>query len=77
MIKYRFGITLDIAYKVINYIKNCQRNNELNTLEFYKLENTIQSWGEYNEYYISNSIDSNGNYSYNHNFGGYIDSNVV
>ena len=76
LIKYRFGITLDIAYKVINYIKNCQRNNELNTLEFYKLENTIQSWGEYNDYYISSTNSSSWSNNYNYNFGGYIDSNV-
>ena len=72
--KYRYGITLDIAYKVINYIKNCQRNNELNTLDFYRLENTIQSWGEYNEY-ISSVY--NGNTYINYNFGGYIDSDTV
>lgn len=68
--KYRYGITLDIAYKTINYIKNCQRNNELNTLEFYKLQNTIQSWGDYNEYATSYIYN---NYS-DSNYGGYIDT---
>ena len=67
--KYSYGITLDIAYKVINYIKNCQKNNELTDLEFYKLSDNIKSWGEYNEYnyYHFGAIN---NYIYNR---GYVD----
>ena len=55
LIKYRYGITLDIAYKVIKYIQNCQRNNELNSVEFFKLSDDIKNWGEYNEYSYYNS----------------------
>ena len=49
LFKYRYGITLDIAYKVIRYINKCNENNELNKLEFYNLKNTVMSWGGYNE----------------------------
>ena len=49
LLKYRYGITLDIAYKVIRYINKCNENNELNRLECYNLKNTIMSWGGYNE----------------------------
>lgn len=49
LLKYRYGITLDIAYKVIRYINSCNNNNELTQLEFYNLRNSILSWGEYNE----------------------------
>ena len=61
LLKYRYGITLDIAYKVVKYIENCQKNNELQSLEYYQLSNTIQSWGDYNEYCaynISNNTSS-------------------
>lgn len=61
LLKYRFGITLDIAYKVVKYINNCQENNELQSLEYYQLSNTIKSWGDYNEYStynIANNINS-------------------
>ena len=69
LFKYRYGITLDIAYKVIKYISKCQQNNELLDLSFYQLSNNIKSWGEYNEY-ANNIINSNlGNFSY-----GYIDT---
>lgn len=68
LIKYRYGITLDIAYKVINYIKKCQNNNELKDIGFYQLSNTIKSWGDYNEY-NSNTIISN----LGHFESGYID----
>ena len=63
LIKYRYGITLDIAYKVIKYIQNCQRNNELNSVEFFKLSDDIENWGEYNEYsYYNNYCGSITNY---------------
>ena len=63
LIKYRYGITLDIAYKVIKYIQNCQRNNELNSVEFFKLSDDIKNWGEYNEYsYYNNYCGSITNY---------------
>lgn len=65
LIKYRYGITLDIAYKVVKYIQNCQRNNELNTVEFFKLSDDIKNWGEYNEYnYYNNYCGNIVNYGY-------------
>lgn len=71
LIKYRYGITLDIAYKVIKYIGNCQRNNELTDLSFYQLSDTIKSWGDYNEYSNLNIINN-----INNRFSrGYIDTN--
>lgn len=71
LIKYRYGITLDIAYKVIKYINNCQENNELTGLEYFRLKESIESWGKYNEY-TSNYVTNN----YNNNFygNGYVDS---
>lgn len=71
LIKYRYGITLDIAYKVIKYIGNCQRNNELTDLSFYQLSDTIKSWGDYNEYSNLNIIN-NINNRFSH---GYVDTN--
>lgn len=56
LIKYRYGITLDIAYKVVKYIRNCQRNNELTDIQFYKLTDDIQNWGNYNEYNYYNNF---------------------
>lgn len=50
LLKYRYGITMDIANKVVKYIRNCQSHNELNILSFYQLSNTILNWGNYNEY---------------------------
>lgn len=68
LIKYRYGITLDIAYKVVKYIQNCQRNNELNTVEFFKLSDDIKNWGEYNEYsYYNNYCGSIVNYGNGNN----------
>lgn len=73
LMKYRYGITLDIAYKVVNYIKKCQYNNELTDLSYFNLSNNIRSWGDYNEYNNNNLIDS---INYSHMHGGYIDTNV-
>lgn len=68
LIKYRYGITLDIAYKVVKYIQNCQRNNELNSVEFFKLSDDIKNWGEYNEYnYYNNYCGNIVNYGYGNN----------
>lgn len=70
LIKYRYGITLDIAYKCIKYISKCQQNNELNGSEYFQLKETIESWGRYNTY-ANNHIDS----TYNNNLynnGAYI-----
>lgn len=53
--KYRYGITLDIAYKVIKYINKCQQNNELTDLSFYQFSNEIQQIGVYNSYDNFNS----------------------
>lgn len=69
--KYSYGITMDIANKVIKYINNCQKNNELTDLQYYQLSDTIKSWGDYNEfnYYNSNYINSNNLIDYSF---GYI-----
>ena len=63
--KYRYGITLDIANKVIKYIRNCQRNNELTDVSFYRMSNELEKWGEYNDYnyynnYSGSILSSNG-----------------
>lgn len=71
LIRYRYGITLDIAYKVIKYINNCQENNELTGLEYFRLKESIESWGKYNEY--ANDLVA-ANYSNNFYGNGYIDS---
>lgn len=68
LIKYRYGITLDIAYKVIKYIGKCQKNNELLDTGFFQLSNTIKSWGDYNEYNNNNIIGNLGHFE-----SGYID----
>lgn len=74
LLKYRYGITIDIAYKVIRYIENCQKNNELNDLPYYQLSNTIKSWGDYNEYnyYHSNYIGNDNLVNWS---DGYINTN--
>ena len=69
--KYRYGITLDIAYKIVRYISNCQKNNELTDVSFFRLKDDIRGWGEYNEY-SNNYVLSN--YSSNFSSGGYIDT---
>ena len=62
---------MDIANKVIKYINNCQKNNELTDLQYYQLSDTIKSWGDYNEfnYYNSNYINSDNLIDYSF---GYI-----
>lgn len=66
LIKYRYGITLDIAYKVVNYIKKCQRYNELTSLDFYRFSDDINNWGYMNASYFNNYsgilFDSNTNF---------------
>ena len=73
LIKYRYGITLDIAQKVVNYIQKCQQNNELKSLEFYKMSQDIQNWGIYNEYQYNSFNNSNAN-SYVTYDNGYVSS---
>lgn len=53
--KYKYGITLDIAYKVIKYINLCQKNNELMDIQFYHFSDEIKQWGEYNSYVYCNN----------------------
>lgn len=66
LIKYRYGITLDIADKVINYISKCQLNNELNTSEYFQLKQSIESWGRYNDYTNNHVVNNyNNNFYYN------------
>ena len=62
LVKYRYGITLDIAYKVIKYINLCLRNNELTDIQFCHFSDEVKQWGEYNSYVYCN------------NYCGYIDS---
>lgn len=77
LIKYRYGITLDIAYKVVKYIQNCQRNNELNSVEFFKLSDDIKNWGEYNEYnYYNNYCGNIFNYGYGNNSNSKFEFNT-
>ena len=70
LLKYRYGITLDIAYKVVKYIDNCQKNNELTDVSYYQLSDTIKSWGDYNEYANYNIINNTST-----PIGKYINSN--
>ena len=77
LIKYRYGISLDIAYKVVKYIQNCQRNNELNSVEFFKLSDDIKNWGEYNEYnYYNNYCGNIVNYGYGNNSNSKFEFNT-
>lgn len=71
LIKYRYGITLDIAYKVIKYIDKCQQNNELTGSEYFKLKESMESWGRYNDYA---SAAVNAGYRNNFYGNGYVDS---
>ena len=65
LIKYRYGITMDIAYKVVKYIKLCQQNNDVDTKQFTGLSNNIESWGNYNEFNGNNIYhDPNSNNGY-------------
>ena len=73
LIKYRYGITIFIAQKVIKYIQESQQHNELNTLPYYQLQNHVLSWGNWNEYNYYNSNYYNSNSINSH--GGYVDSN--
>lgn len=70
--KYRYGITLDISYKIIKFINKCQENNEIKNLEIFQLRDTISDWGKYNEY--SNNIISNNHIMFNSN--GFIDMEI-
>lgn len=65
LIKYRYGITMDIAYKVVKYIRLCQQNNDVDTKQFTGLSNNIESWGNYNEFNGNNLYhDPNNNSNY-------------
>ena len=77
LIKYRYGITMDIAYKVINYIRKCQKNNELTDLAFYQLANNVQNMGCYNEYnYYNNFCGNLIGYGNGTNGGAYYELNT-
>lgn len=69
--KYRYGITLDIAYKVVKYISKCQENNELRESEYFRLKDSLESWGRYNDYTLNHV-----NYYRNNNYygNGYLDA---
>lgn len=77
LVKYRYGITMDIAYKVINYIRKCQKNNELTNLAFYQLANNVQNMGCYNEYnYYNNFCGNLVGYGNGTNGGAYYELNT-
>lgn len=46
---YRYGITYDIAYKVINYMKKYQSNNQTSLMDI-TLQDQILNFAHYNEY---------------------------
>ena len=73
LIKYRYGITMDIAYKTVKYIKLCQQNNDVDTKQFAGLSSNIESWGNYNEFNGNNLYhDPNLNINYwNNGSSGY------
>lgn len=70
---YRYGITLDIAYKVIRYINNCEKNNEITNIDAFNLREEMKGWADYNEYGFDKSmcgvinigVNNNGNDYYN------------
>lgn len=77
LVKYRYGITMDIAYKVINYIRKCQKNNELTELAFFKLANDVENAGYYNDYnYYNNYCGSIVNYGNGTGSGSYYELNT-
>lgn len=78
LIKYRYGITMDIAYKVINYIRKCQQNNELTDLKFYQLANDVGNAGYYNEYnYYNNYCGSLIDYGNGLNGSAHYEPNLA
>jgi len=74
LVKYRYGITLDIANKVIKYINKCQEHNELTNIEYFKLKESMESWAKYNE---RSATVVNTNYNNNFYGNGYIDVNYT
>lgn len=47
---YKYGITLDIAYKIQNYAKQCINHNNEYSNYILELSNTIMQWSNYNTY---------------------------
>lgn len=73
LIRYRYGITIDIAQKVIKYIQVSQQHNELNNLQYYQIQDHVLSWGNWNEYnYYNSNYYGSGIIDWSN---GYIDSN--
>lgn len=73
LIRYRYGITIDIAQKVIKYIQVSQQHNELNNLQYYQIQDHVLSWGNWNEYnYYNSNYYGSGVIDWSN---GYIDSN--
>lgn len=70
LMKYRYGITLDIAYKVIKYINNCIQNNELNDIQYIMLRDNIKDWGKYNDF------NDNYNYFRTDNYNGFVSNSI-
>lgn len=73
LIRYRYGITIDIAQKVIKYIQVSQQHNELNNLQYYQIQDHVLSWGNWNEYnYYNSNYYGSGVIDWSN---GYINSN--
>lgn len=73
LVRYRYGITIDIAQKVIKYIQVSQQHNELNNLQYYQIQDHVLSWGNWNEYnYYNSNYYGSGVIDWSN---GYIDSN--
>jgi hypothetical protein len=54
--KYRNGITRDVAFKVLYFVKKeleSHEINEQNTLQLLSIRDNILNWSEYNEQFIS------------------------
>lgn len=47
---YRYGITIDIANKVKNYIERCIKHNDPYSNWALQIKNNVEKWGMYNEY---------------------------
>lgn len=65
--RYRYGITLDIAYKIIRYLNKCETNNEISELDSFALREQLKDWSDYNEYTDRHFYDSGNSIGYNDN----------
>lgn len=54
---YRYGITPDIASKVVYYCKKCQEVTHTNDNGLLQIANNVQEWGTYNNGYIDLNVN--------------------